>query len=271
MIERFGLPFDSPDDRKKSVQRDIVRLTAKHSYPAWRTAEVEAWYNAERDAWQWRLLYRGGEELAISEALRRMQAEGVEVIPLEDRGRDVPVSEFGERVQRAVESVRAAPRSTIIQTEQHRAVLRDAVLEARQELIVVSPWLTTSAIDGELVGWFERALSRSRALRIVVGYGIEPDTGKGDRKARDQRDALKRLHRIGERNQGRLRPMEIGYTHEKVVICDRRYAIITSFNWLSFNPRPGKGVRREIGTSVEDRATVEELRASLKEALQLPP
>jgi len=46
----------SPDDRKKSGQRDIVRLTAKHSYPAWRTAEVEAWYNAERDAWQWRLL-----------------------------------------------------------------------------------------------------------------------------------------------------------------------------------------------------------------------
>jgi len=131
MIERFGLPFDSPDDRKKSVQRDIVRLTAKHSYPAWRTADVEVWYNTERDDWQWRLLYRGGEEPAISETLRRMQAEGVEVIPLEDRGRDVPVSEVGERVQRAVESVRVAPRSTIIQTEQHRAVLRDAVLEAR--------------------------------------------------------------------------------------------------------------------------------------------
>jgi hypothetical protein len=270
MIERFGLPFDSPDDRKKSGQRDIVRLTAKHSYPAWRTADVEVWHNAERDDWQWRLLYLGGEEPAISEALRRMQAEGVEVIPLEDRGRDVPVSEVGERVQRAVDSVRAAPRSTIIQTEQHRAVLRDAVLEARQELIVVSPWLTTAAVDGELVGWFEQALARSRDLRIIVGYGIEPDTGKSDRKARDQRDALRRLNRISERNRGRLHPVEIGYTHEKVVICDRRYAIITSFNWLSFNPRPGRGVRREIGTRVAEPAAVEELRASLRDALQLP-
>ena len=142
---------------------------------------------------------------------------------------------------------------------------------------MVSPWLTTAAIDGELIGWFEQALARSRDLRIVIGYGIEPDTGKSDRKARDQRDALTRLHRIGERNRGRLRPIEIGYTHEKVVIwvhqsmlSGRRYAIITSFNWLSYNPRPGKGVRREIGTRVAERAAVEELRASLRDALQLP-
>jgi hypothetical protein len=120
-------------------------------------------------------------------------------------------------------------------------------------------WLLSSAVSETL-----------RSVAATSRYGIEPDTGKSDRKARDQRDALKRLHQISERDRGRLRPIEIGYTHEKVVICDRRYAIITSFNWLSFNPRPGKGVRREIGTRVAERAAVEELRASLRDVLQLP-
>jgi hypothetical protein len=270
LLDRFGLPFDSPDDRKKTEQRDIVRLKAKHSYPAWRTAEVEVWYNAEREDWQWRLLYRGGEDPTISEALRQLQAAGVEIIPLEQPPPEPGVSEVGTLIQHAVVAATTAPRTSIIQTEQHRAVLQEAVLEARTELIVVSPWVTTAAVDGELVGWFEQALARSRELRIVVGYGIEQDTGrKVDWKARDQRAALKRLNAIGQRYRGRLRTEEIGYTHEKVVICDRRYAIITSFNWLSFNPQPGKAVRRETGTRVEDKAAVEDLRGSLADALKL--
>jgi hypothetical protein len=269
LLNRFGLPFDSPDDRKKREQRDIVRLRAKHGYPAWRPAEVEVWYNAEREDWQWRLLYQGGEDAGISEVLRRLQSEGVQVLPLDDRGREPEVSPVGQRVQRAVEAVIQAPRSKIIQTDQHRAVLQEAVAEARKELIVVSPWLTTAAIDQELLTWFEHALQRQPDLRIVVGYGIEPDIGKGDWKARDQREALRRLNDIGRRQRGRLRTVEIGHTHEKVVICDRRYAIITSFNWLSFNPRPNKGVRRETGTRVDDSASVEQLRLSLSEALDL--
>lgn len=269
LLNRFGFPFDSPEDRGKKLQRDIVRLRAVHGYPAWRAAELEVWYHLERDDWQWILRYFGGEERVVSEVLRRLQADGTEILPLEERVREPPSTPLSAQVTRATEAVRQGPKSQIIQTEQHRAVLREAILEARRELIVVSPWLTTAAVDGELESWFRQSLDTNRELRIVIGYGIEPESGKADWKARDQRAALARLNQIGKQYRGRLRAEEIGFTHEKVVICDRRYAIITSFNWLSFKPQPSKGVRREIGTRVDDKGAVEDLRSSLTAILRL--
>ena len=61
----------------------------------------------------------------------------------------------------------------------------------------------------------------------------------------------------------------IGNTHQKLVIVDDDQAIITSFNWLSFNPDPRFGVRRETGVMLENREEVRALRESLKSALDL--
>lgn len=267
LLDRFGLPFSLRDEapRGKKVQRDIIRMSTTGSYQAWRRADLEVWYHAERNEWTWRLLYRGGEDNAISEALLRLQKEGVEILPLEERPREVAVGKVGEEVHRTIEATR--PGSRVLRAEEHRAALEAAIAGAREELIIVSPWLTTTAVDGELQGWIERALDRERGLRIVVGYGIEREAGRDDRKAQDQRAALSRLNELGQRFRGRLRTVEIGNTHEKLVIVDNTYAIVTSFNWLSFNPRPGRGVRRETGIRVDDRQEVRKLRASLGRAL----
>ena len=269
LLDRFGLPFGERDAAKgqKRPQRDIIRMTANGSYQAWRQADLEVWHNAERGEWDWRLLYGGGENRDISAALRALQQEGVEILPLEDAPRQMDLGEVGEAVHRAVEEVR--PRSKVIQTDEHRVALREAIDEARREIIIVSPWLTTAAVDGELVAWLDRALQRNRDLRIVIGYGIEPDRGRNDRKSSDQRDALRRLNLLGQRHRGRLRTVEVGNTHEKLVICDGRFAIVTSFNWLSFNPRPGKGVRREMGLRVDEGSEVTRLRESLGQVLSL--
>lgn len=269
LMDRFGLPFedrDSPKDQKRS-QRDIIRMTANGCYQAWRQAELEVWHNAERQEWDWRLLYGGGEDRDISTALRALQQDGVEILPLENAPRLVEVGEVGEAVHRVVEDAR--PRSKVIQTEEHRRVLREAIEESRREILIVSPWLTTAAVDGELVSWLDRALQRHRELQVVIGYGIEPDMGRNDRKAMDQRDALRRLNQLGQRHRGRLRTVEIGNTHEKLIISDGKFAVVTSFNWLSFNPRPGKGVRREMGLRLDEPAEVGRLRSSLADVLKL--
>ena len=93
--------------------------------------------------------------------------------------------------------------------------------------------LRTEAVDGELLGWLDQALRTQRRLRVVISYGIEKDAGQTDPKAKNQRDAKKKLNGLGNRHQGRLRTVELGNTHEKIVVCDDRYAILTSFNWLS--------------------------------------
>lgn len=270
LLDRFGLPFDDRDTPKGRgrVQRDIIRMTANGCYQAWRQADLEVWHNAERGEWDWRLLYGGGENREISAALRALQQDGVEILPLDDAPRDVPVSEVGEALHRVVEV--AKPRSKLLKTEEHRSALRELIEGSRREIIIVSPWLTTAAVDTELVAWLDRALQSYRDLRVHIGYGIEPDDGrKNDRKAQDQRDALQRLNKLGQRYKGRLRTIEIGNTHEKVVISDGRRAIVGSFNWLSFNPRPGKGVRRERGILVDELAEVTPLRAELSGVLGL--
>lgn len=271
LLDRFGLPFEDREAPKggRRVQRDIIRMTANGSYQAWRQADLEVWHNAERGEWDWRLLYGGGENREISAALRALQQDGVEILPLEEAPRALPaMSDVGEVLHRAVEEAR--PRSRVIQTEEHREALREAIEASRREIIIVSPWLTTAAVDGELMSWLDHALQRHRELRIVIGYGIEQDDGKkNDRKSWDQRDALRRLNQLGQRHRGRLRTIEVGNTHEKLVISDVRSAIVTSFNWLSFNPRPGRGVRRETGIRVDDREEVARLRAALAGSLGL--
>lgn len=267
LLDRHGLPaMLRPDSqRSEKVQRDIVRMSATGSYQAWRRADLEVWHHGERDDWSWRLLYMDGEDRGISDALRRLQLEGIEILPLEERPRGVEVGPVGDEVHRAVEA--ATPLGRVLRTEEHRAALEAAIAGASEELIIVSPWVTTTAVDAELQGWLERALQRERTLKILVGYGIERDVGRNDRKAQDQREALKRLEQLGQRFQGRLRTVEVGNTHEKLVIVDRRYAIVTSFNWLSFNPRPGRGVRRETGIRIDGVTEVGTLRASLARAL----
>lgn len=271
LLNNFGLPFEDRDSPKGKTraQRDIIRLTANHSYQAWREATLEVWYNGERGEWDWRLLYGGGENREISAVLRALQQDGVEILPLETEPQvSLPTSAISAAVHEVVEAAR--PRSKVIQTEEHRDALREAIDDARKELIIVSPWLTTAAVNDELVSWLDHALQRHRDLRVVIGYGIEPDDRtKNDRKAHDQRGALKRLNELGNRHKGRLRTVEIGNTHEKLVISDSRAAIVTSFNWLSFNPRPGRGVRRETGVRVDDMKDVERLRAQLVEPMRL--
>jgi hypothetical protein len=271
LIDRFGLPFEDRDTPKgqRRAQRDIIRMTANSRYQAWREATLEVWYNVERDEWDWRLLYGGGENREISAVLRTLQQEGLEILPLESAPRSVaPTSEVGAAVHDMVEAAR--PKSKVIQTEEHRDALREAIDGSRRELIIVSPWLTTAAVNDEFVSWLEHALQRHRDLRVVIGYGIEQDDGnKNDPKARNQRLALRRLNQLGSRYRGRLRTVEVGNTHEKLVISDSRIAIITSFNWLSFNPRPGRGVRRETGIRVDERDEVRRLRDALADALAL--
>ena len=44
--------------------------------------------------------------------------------------------------------------------------------------------------------------------------------------------------------------VRFGDTHAKVLVCDRSFAIVTSFNWLSFRGDPRRSFRDERGMHV---------------------
>jgi phosphatidylserine/phosphatidylglycerophosphate/cardiolipin synthase-like enzyme len=107
-------------------------------------------------------------------------------------------------------------------------------------------------VDHGLFGWLRTSLDRNKEFRISVGDGIERDTAasRQDPAVRDQEEALRRLREMGDKARGRLRVVEVGNTHERTVICDDHHVILTSFNFLSFNPKPGKGLSREMATAL---------------------
>jgi phosphatidylserine/phosphatidylglycerophosphate/cardiolipin synthase-like enzyme len=84
-----------------------------------------------------------------------------------------------------------------------------------------------------------------RGVEVSIGYGI--DDGK-DAFERDQ-EAEQSLLRLAEQRSN-LTVTRLGDTHAKVLVCDTRYVIVTSFNWLSFRGDPNRPFRDERGTLV---------------------
>ena len=267
LLDDFGLPGKSMETPQGPYR--IMRVTPHSDYQAWRLATIELWYHADEERWDWRVMLLGGEERSLSEALKKMKLEPNEYLPLEHRSaRDVQMSPMKEPLKELVP--RSSAMAKIIQTEDHRQALFDAISDARRELIIVSPWLRAAAVDDELIARFDKALKRNQHLRLYIGYGIG---GKGltpqDLNHRSESSALERLTSLGKRYQGRVILKNISNTHQKLVITDSDRAMITSFNWLSFKLDPRFGVRRETGVMIENREEIMALRETLKSALGL--
>ena len=272
LVEKEGLPFGKGNGSSKSSDKricEILRVRPLRSQEVYLEGTLEAWYREQTGEWAWRLLRGDGEEPTISEKLHELEAGGSVIIPLEEK-RELTLSAAGQTVHAAVEVVQQHVPPTLLQTLDHRQALQEAITTAQKELIIISPWLRTDAVDQELMGWLYDALDKSKGLRITIGYGIDGDAKKQrDWTVKNQKEALARLHNLSSRSRNRLRIVEIGNTHEKIVICDDRFAIITSFNWLSFNPRPGKGVRRETGTRITVAKEIAHLKTMLAPILKL--
>ena len=271
LVEKEGLPFGRGNGNSKSAAKrvcEVLRVRPLRSQEVYLEGTLEAWYREQTGEWAWRLMRGDGEEPTISEKLHELEAGGAVIIPLEEK-RELTLSEAGQTVHAAVEVAQRHTPPTILQTLDHRQALHEAIKTAQKELVIISPWLRTDAVDQELTDWLRMALDKCKGLRITIGYGIEGDAKRQrDRTVRDQKEALTRLHFLSSHFHNRLRVVDIGNTHEKIVICDNRFAIITSFNWLSFNPRPGKGVRRETGTRITDTQEIAKLKDSMAPILK---
>ncbi len=58
-------------------------------------------------------------------------------------------------------------------------------------------------------------------------------------------------------------------THEKVLLVDTKYVVITSFNWLSFKGDPKLGFRQETGLYTIDSKTIQANINSLEKRMNI--
>jgi hypothetical protein len=128
----------------------------------------------------------------------------------------------------------------------HPEYLRRALKESKQRVLIISPWIRAAVVDSSLLALFEDAGSRD--VKVFVGYGITERRGEmppndADKEAERKLQALARQYRS-------IHVMKLGDTHAKVLISDSSWAIVTSFNWLSFKGSRKLEFRDERGMYV---------------------
>lgn len=155
-----------------------------------------------------------------------------------------------------------ASNNQLLETYNHRPLLEKSLKEAKNVIVIVSPWIRFGAFNNDLQNLIRNALKRK--VHIIIGYGIsEYDT--------ENEKAQKVLREIQQQKGlgNYLTLVKLGNTHEKVLLVDGRYVVITSFNWLSFKGDPKRGFRQETGIYTEDESTINSTIESLEMRMEI--
>jgi hypothetical protein len=133
-----------------------------------------------------------------------------------------------------------APKIRYLRTKDHPLVLQEALATAQETVIIVSPWIKQRALrKNRILEGIAGALERG--CEVWIGHGM-PYEDTSDPAALRQIDELKSL--------GHLYRVEGVRTHEKVLICDAKFYVIGSFNWLSYAAQGRRPDRRESSVYV---------------------
>lgn len=139
-----------------------------------------------------------------------------------------------------------------IQNEAHPYYLIEAFKTAVSNIYIVSPWVRNKVLE-KYKEYMESALKNG--VNVYINYGI---SGKGkediDKEAQKYFNELKKkyknLHIYGNSN-----------THAKTLICDDKWAVAGSFNWLSYD---GSDDRNESSTLQIDKNIIDALKQQVK-------
>jgi len=136
-----------------------------------------------------------------------------------------------------------------LRTEQHRGVLEQALREARKEIIIISPWMNRRACNDDLCRLIGDAVARGVLVRIGYGMGRERHQAEAGRNRANVQSVKYAIERYIPNSAAPLLDMrQTSGTHQKILVCDRKFAVTGSFNWLSYAGEQDEGYRNETGT-----------------------
>lgn len=220
-----------------------------------------------------------GARLLIADAASTIGVELPEIIAAattpEPSSAAAP-SQLGQApMQSTPEAVVAKPSAPEVETMQtllcheHPPFLKKALLSAKRRLVIVSPWIRDSVIDWPFIASLEALLKSG--VEVYIGYGIEKADGTGKRNAAmNKPDITPRaetdLRELANRYK-HFHFVHVGNTHRKSLVCDDQFAVVTSFNWLSYKGDSQGSPRDERGIVFRKKQHVERLVAEELELL----
>ncbi len=163
------------------------------------------------------------------------------------------IEEVSERLNQSKSELQALPVRQL-EVYDHPPLLHEAITDSQERLMIISPWIRAGVVNRKFVQEFEKMLKRG--VQAYIGYGIakeeDPNRYQSDIQAeRDLKNLSKKYHNFSF--------VRFGDTHAKVIIMDSKFAVQSSFNWLSFRGDPNKTFRDEAGVCITIPEYIEEL------------
>jgi len=149
-----------------------------------------------------------------------------------------------------------------IRCHEHPKMLEKALSETSERLLIISPWVRAQVVDKPFRESLERLLKKG--VKVHIGYGLAEDDG--NKKPKDAArgkvpisDSTRRDFERLAKAYANFKVYFVGNTHRKHLVSDQRFAIVSSFNWLSFKGSPDDRARDELGFMVTEPEHVEKL------------
>ncbi|GAB4230006.1 MAG: hypothetical protein Kow00121_58810 [Elainellaceae cyanobacterium] len=152
----------------------------------------------------------------------------------------------------------------------HIDILKEALQEVREELIVVTP-----RIEGDAAREFNREITSvlKRGVKVTVVYGSPDNTNLPEGEPRTQVE--REIKTIFEKhfNASLIRARDEG-TNQRILICDTKFAVVGSWSWLSHVylttcekelTTEEAQIRREISVRLSEPASIQEIREMIDE------
>ena len=136
--------------------------------------------------------------------------------------------------------------------------------EAKEEVIILSPWVNSSAFNNDLCSLIGEAIKRGVHVRIGYSAYKGQDVSEEQKSVLEVRNTLNFYIPNSLKNLLEMKAIDNLFT--KTLICDRTFAVISSFNWLS---DLGQQNHSETGSLVRSREQVIE-QANIALQLLLP-
>lgn len=149
----------------------------------------------------------------------------------------------------------------ILKNRDIREIFEEAIKKGEKEINIMSPWMNKWVlIDSGIKDLIQKALERKVTVKIV--YGIKGNgSSNGDNDRNERSKYLAENMKESFRKYGEKFKIIEGNTHSKIVLCDDKFSLIGSYNFLSFEGRyDNKDTRDETVVYHENKEVIQELR-----------
>lgn len=148
-----------------------------------------------------------------------------------------------------------------IRNEEIRKRFINSIDIAEYEINISSPWISNSVVNEEFINRIEKSLNKGVKFKILYGIvGDSSNNTKKDYRAQNSYDTALRLSRKFNRFGENFKIKKVN-THYKVLICDEKFYIEGSYNFLSFQGEYKTDKRCEGATYGEDKEYIRRLRS----------